>query len=199
MFGKLWENVKEHPWLYGGGVVVGLIIVYFIFRGGGSTTATDPYASQYATDVAAATALQQSQLQANAQDYAVSQAAGVQEANIAGQEALAQIQSNTQLGVAALQANVVNKQTDASISMANISADTTKYTSSLAAWLGNQQLASQNFTTQENTTLAAYLKSEETQLAAYQASTNASVTVNATNNASKIASQYLQVAEQIKA
>lgn len=141
MFAQIWENIKQHPWLYGGGAVLGIIIVYFIFRGGGSGTAVDPTAANYATETAAATALQQAQLQAQSSNYAAQQAVAVQQANISGQEAIAQIQSNTQLGVATLQAGVLNNQTAATTAQTKIAADTAKYQSTLSAQVAEGQTA----------------------------------------------------------
>ena len=133
----LWEKMKEHPWLTGAIVLGVFILVYLLVGGGSAAPQATTQDNSYAAEVAAATQLQEAQLQGQTQMAGINAQVTAQQQQIQGAITVAQIQA---------QENQDNNNAQTTIASQQIAAQ-------LQAVQGQQ--ASQNLQTTTNGQIAS--------------------------------------------
>ncbi len=133
----------RHPIASGVGGIILLFLLYRMFSGGGGSSQTATSGGLDPNAIAAATALQQSQLQANAQTQQYQLAAQAQNAQIAGQVQVASMQQQLGLAQIAAGSTAATQQTQAAVDIAGMQAQSTNLASTLAAQVQQAGLNSQ--------------------------------------------------------
>src|SRR5208283_5772027 len=100
---KFWENLKQHPYMIAGGVVIGLILLYWIFSSQSATPAATT-SSDSSDQTQAATQLAMANAQYQSADYLAAQQASTATNYYASQQDIAQIQANANTSIASLSA-----------------------------------------------------------------------------------------------
>ena len=101
---KVWESLKAHPYIAGAGVVGAILVLYLIFARRQSAQGNTAGNNDYATEVAAATALQQAQMQAQYQSLQSSNQLSAAEDYYGMQEQLAKTTAGQNTTIAGLSA-----------------------------------------------------------------------------------------------
>jgi len=139
----MWENIKAHPWITGL-IVLSVFILVYILVGGSSAPAQSSGDNSYASEVAAATQLQEAQLAAQSQGNQINASLQAQQGQVQAAVTIAQLQA---------QADQNNTNQAAAVQLAAIQAQTT---------LGQAQIDAQNLQTTTNGQIAAnYLTAQQ--------------------------------------
>lgn len=165
------DNVKSHPYLSAAVVfVIGAAIVIF-FRSsgsnsGGNATGTELYSPDMSSSVAAGTAIQTAQLQANAQSYAQDTALRASQDVNATNLGIAQLAATVQMNGQNVQADTINKQTAGAVEVAHVQYASTDVANQLVATTQQQRDALAAQTTQQSNYLSAQTSQQQSALAA---------------------------------
>lgn len=154
------ETIKAHPYLTIGGVLLAGVALWVLSSSGGNgttTTGVDPSA------IAAATALQQTQMQVQAAGQQQQTALQAQAENDASQQALAQIQGKYSFDIANLGAGVQLANINAQEQTASLESSLSAQTQQKAIDAATQQSAIQaNESVANTSTLANALVQQST-------------------------------------
>lgn len=157
------ETIKQHPYASAGVVfVVGAAIVIYLRDSGGATNASAPAATlDNSSEVAAATQLQQSQLAAGAQEQQQQNQLQASEDTNSTNLSIAQLAQQVQLNGQNVQADTINKQTAAGVSVAGLQYDAENFANQLVATTTQQQQALTADTTNKTTALNAQVAEDQ--------------------------------------
>lgn len=157
-------TIEEHPYATAGVVfVVGAALVLYLRSGSAPQSAQASYLDD-SSQVAAGTALQQSQIAAGAQANQLQTQLQAQQDTNATNLGIAQLAASVQMNGQNVQADTINKQTQAGVDVAHFQYDSQNYANSLVATTTQQQQQLTADTTQKSTALAAAV--QEAQFAA---------------------------------
>ena len=137
---KVWESLKAHPYIAGAGVVGAILVLYLIFARRQSAQGNTAGNNDYATEVAAATALQQAQMQAQYQSLQSSNQLSAAEDYYGMQEQLAKTTAGK---YTAAQQEVSDSGIAASTAQTQIAANTQNFTTTATAAVDTSNINAQ--------------------------------------------------------